>query len=258
MAEVIREVHEHHSDHLVQVYSDHMELAESVATFLASGFEAGEPAVLVVAAAHLPSIRERLGKHGWPVEQAEAQGLLIVRDAETTLEALYDGSTLSPRRFREVVGVLLDEAEAAAPGHGVNAFGEMVDVLVHRGDREAADLLEGYWNDLLAQRAFTLLCAYRVDLFDPAEQVTLLPQVYRAHTHVLSTADAERLDAAVRHALDQVLGDDADTVYAHAARHERAETAPVAQLALLWISAHMPRTAEQVLAAAREHYAAAA
>jgi hypothetical protein len=51
---------------------------------------------------------------------------------------------------------------------------------------------------------------------------------------------------------------DAEKVYTLVAAQVREENVPPAQLALTWVSAHMPRTAEDVLATARAHYSASA
>lgn len=243
-------------DHLVQVYREPVELAESVATFFAAGFDAAEPAVALATAAHWPLIAERLEARGWCVDRLEAESLLFVRDAEHTLAAISDDGIPSSGKFREVIGGLLDSATEPG-GRGVRAFGEMVDILVRRGERMAADTLERYWNELGTRRDFTLLCGYKVDLFDLEAQTALLPQVYRSHTHVVAGTDAERVDLAVRHAVAEVLGEaDAQKLYQQVSRG--SENAPVSHLALLWISAHMPRTAEEILAAAGTHFAAAA
>jgi hypothetical protein len=259
MAEVMREQVvevKHHCDHLVQVYREPVELAESVAAFFGAGFDVGQPAVAVVTAAHWPVMAERLEKRGWDVGKLEAEGALHVRDADETLAALSDRRGPVLRKFNDVVGSLLDLA-AGGGGRRVRAFGEMVDILVRRGERIEADTLERYWNELGEKKDFTLLCGYKVDLFDLQAQISLLPQVYRSHTHVLPAADAERMELAVGRALADVLGaDDAQKVYAQAVRDK--ESAPASHLALLWISAHMPRTAEEVLAAARLHFTEAA
>jgi hypothetical protein len=260
VAEVMRErvvTPTHRCDHLVQVYRDHADLADSVATFFGAGFEAGQPAVAVATAAHWPAIAQRLGARGWDVAELQAEGVLHVRDAHETLAAITDDKAPSERKFNDVVGGLLDDAAGTDRNRTLRVFGEMVDILVRRGERTAADTLESYWNDLGARRPFTLLCAYEVDLFDLQEQISLLPQVYRSHTHVLPAADEERMEAAVTRALAEVLGEtNAAKVYAQAVRKDG--TAPASHLALMWISAHMPRTAEEVLAVARVRYADAA
>jgi hypothetical protein len=259
MAEIVRERGEHRCDHLVQVYREPVELAESVATFFAAGFDDGEPAVAVVCAAHWPEICRRLERHGHDAATLEAAGMLIVRDAHETLEAISEGSAPAWRPFKEIGNDLLDLAAAAVADRRPRVFGEMVDILVRRDDRRSADVLEGFWNDLAAKRSFTLLCGYRVDLFDVEAHISLLPQVYRSHTHVLPALDADRIELAVGRALTEVLGEaDSQKVYAQVARQEQAKSAPASHLALMWVSAHMPRTAAQVLAAARTHYSAAA
>jgi hypothetical protein len=243
-----------HCDHVVQLYRESVELADAVATFFVAGFERNEPAVSIATAAHWPLIAERLARRGWNADELESQGLLTVRDAESTLAAISEDDGPSLRTFNDVVGGLLGAAAAHDPARRVRAFGEMVEVLVQRGDAAAADTLERYWNDLAHKRNFTLLCGYKVDLFDPATQLGLLPQVYRSHAEVLAPAESERLELAVNRALVDVLGAaDAEKVLDRAQR--QGTKAPAPHLALGWISANMPRAAERVLAAARLHFA---
>lgn len=247
----------HQCDHLVQVYREPVDLAEAVAAFFGAGFEAGEPAVAVVTAANWPVVSERLEKRGWRVAELQAQGVLHVRDADETLAAISDERGLVQRKFNDVVGSLIDVAAGGDTRRPVRAFGEMVDILVRRGDRTQADTLEDFWNELGEKKNFALLCGYKVDIFDLHAQISLLPQVYRTHTHVLPGADADRVELAVGRALADVLGeDDAQKVYAQARRNDKS--VQLSHLALLWVSAHMPRTAEEVLAAARLHFAEAA
>lgn len=243
----------------MQVYRTPFELAESVATFLATGLEAGEAAVVVATAAHRPLFADRLARAGWPAERLEAERRLVLADADETLAAILEDGMPSPRRFARVVGGLVDGAAAGSDGGRVRIFGEMVDVLCRRGEAAAADALEALWNRLGAEKAFSLLCGYRVDLFDREAQVSLLPQVYRSHAHVVGGVDADSLERAVDLALTEVLGpEDAQKVYAQAARQAGPQQIPLAQVVLMWVSAHMPRTAERVLASARAHYPGAA
>src|SRR3982074_3558384 len=51
--------------HAVQIYADVDELADSVATYLARGFDAGEPAVVVATSEHAERFLERLFAPGW-------------------------------------------------------------------------------------------------------------------------------------------------------------------------------------------------
>jgi hypothetical protein len=252
----VRQRVETHPDHLVQVYSRGVDLAEAAATFFSAGFESDEPAVVIATPAHWSLIAERLARRGWEPAALEARGLLYVRDAELTLAAICDErGGLSVEMFREVVGGLLQAASPAGSHRRVRAFGEMVDLLVHRGDRAGADILESHWNELAARSNLALLCGYKVDLFDPETHSVLLPQVHRSHAGVLPDGESERFAAAVAAALTSVLGEaDAEKVYARAS----GAHAPASQLALIWLSANMPQAATRVLAVARDHYAAAA
>jgi hypothetical protein len=243
------------SAHAVQIYADAVELAESVAAYVAAGFEAGEPAVLVATHEHERLVRERLAVSGWDDDAIEGTGLLFTVDAADTLAAITDGDTLSATAFERVVGGLLDRVAVNFPERRVRVFGEMVNLLCERGERESAAALEEIWNDALRQRRFSLMCAYRLDVFDRAAQVETLPGVCRAHSHVLPAHDAARLSRAVDLALEEVLGyEEAGRVYFLVADEAHEERVPVAQLALMWVSANMPALADRVLASAKARY----
>jgi hypothetical protein len=133
----------------------------------------------------------------------------------------------------------------------------MVDILCRRGEREAADVLEDYWNELSHERRFTLLCGYKLDIFDRDVQVNLLPHVYRAHSDVLPVVEVNALDEAVTRALAEVLGHtDANKVRTQVDSHGGDPRLSAGQRALMWTSAHMPRSAEQILDTARRVYLA--
>jgi hypothetical protein len=242
--------------HAVQIYADVDELADSVAAYLGRGFEAGEPAIVVATAAHAERFLERLTAQGWDEDRIHREASLRVEDAEATLAAIMRGGT-SPSRaaFEQIVGDLLDDAATRAPGREVRAFGEMVDLLCERGKPKAAAELEGLWNDLGRRRRFSLLCGYRLDVFDRATQAGALPDVCRAHSHVLPASDSARLARSVDLALEEVLGAaEAGKVYALVGEQIRRGRVPSPQLVLMWVSANMPALADRILASARKRY----
>jgi MEDS: MEthanogen/methylotroph, DcmR Sensory domain len=236
------------SAHAVHVYEDSAELAESVATYLCAGFDAGEPAIVVATPEHVEAFADRLA--GSDI----ADGLLLVADADSTLAALLEDGRPSRERFDEVIGGLLDQVEERFPGRRIRVFGEMVDLLCERGRTDAAVALEELWTSLGERRHFSLLCAYRLDVFDRRAQVSVLPAVCRAHSHVRTGADPARLHRAVDAALEEALGADIGKVYALIGEQIRERRVPAAQLALMWVSAQMPTVAERVLASARARY----
>ena len=56
------------------------------------------------------------------------------------------------------------------------------------------------------RRSFSLLCGYRIDVFDRDAQLSVLPEICRSHSHVLPAGDPERLERAVDAALAETLG----------------------------------------------------
>jgi hypothetical protein len=242
--------------HGVQIYADVDELADSVATYLARGFDAGEPAIVVATPDHARRFLEQLALRGWDAARIERDACLRLEDAEATLAAIMQGGRGPSRAvFEQIVGGLLDDAEKGAPGREVRAFGEMVDLLSERGETGAAAELEALWNDLGRRRRFSLLCGYRLDVFDRASQVGMLPDVCRAHSHVLPASNSARLARSVDLALEEVLGPvEAGKVYAIVGEQIRRGRVPSPQLVLMWVSANMPALADRILASARTRY----
>jgi hypothetical protein len=235
----------------VHVYTDHDDLVESVAAFVSSGLNVGAPAILVVTPQHLSSVSARLAASGW----SDTGDMLVVADAESTLDAILENGVVSASAFEDVVGPLLDRSASRFPGQTARVFGEMVDLLCARGEIDAAVALEELWEAALCTRDFTLLCAYELDLFDRAAQVGPLPRICSLHTQIQPAHDSGRLSRAVDLALEEVLGyAEAGRVYFDVAAEARRERIPVAQLALMWVSANMPELADRVLASARARY----
>ena len=245
--------------HGAEIYADESDLTESVARFLAAGFERGEPGVVVATPEHREAFVLGLEQFGWDEHRLHG-GLLELVDARETLEAIMDGADPSKPAFDEVVGGLVARAERNGPGGSPRVFGEMVDLLCADGREDAAFALEQLWNDLGARHDFRLLCGYRLDPFDLACQSATLPRVCREHTHVMPARNYPRFARAVDRALRDTVGaTEAANVYVQVSQQAGGdERIPLAQLILMWVPRNMPVRAQQILASAREHYAAAA
>jgi hypothetical protein len=243
--------------HAVQVYAELDELAESVAAYLATGFAAGEPAVVIAAADHQVTFNRFLAGAGWDPDVLSEAGLLLTLEANETLALLFEDGELSATAFEHVVGGVIDRIAGRFPERRIRAFGEMVDLLTARGEPDTAVALEGLWNTLAKTRRFSLLCGYRLDVFDRASQ-QMLPDVCSSHTHVRPAHDMPRLDGAVHAALDEVLGAANSRMLQDIVRDDaQHHSAPVSEQMLMWVSQRMPRHAERVLASAREKYGTA-
>jgi hypothetical protein len=242
--------------HAAEIYAEPHDLVDSVAAFLGAGLGTGAPGLVVATPEHVALFREALHTTGWDARSLEDSGLLVVADADETLDSFMEGERPSPEAFRAVLGGLLDRAEAAAPGGVPRIFGEMVDLLSKRGQAGAAIALEALWNTLAVERRFALLCGYELDVFDREAQTGPLPIVCRLHSHVRPAPNYARFARAVDSALDEVLGrDEAGKIYVLLSAEIRAARVPLAQLILMWVSENMPALSTSILARARMHYA---
>jgi hypothetical protein len=232
-------------DHFVQLYQELGPLAEAVARYVDTGLRRGEAAVVIATPAHRAAFLEKID-----AGQAVRQGQLKLLDAEETLAAFMANGMPQWKAFHEVVGGLIAELRLQYPT--VRAYGEMVDVLWQRGEREAAIRLEEYWNELGRLQTFSLFCAYRMDPLDSQAYGGPLECVCKTHTHLIPAQDAAGFDAAVRSASGKVLDQPlAQILLSLAANHRPATQMPAGQAALFWLKQNMPRTAEKVLSELR-------
>jgi hypothetical protein len=171
-------------------------------------------------------------------------------DAEQTLGKFTQEGTPNWQRFHALVGGAIAEMRLQYPN--VRAYGEMVDLLWQRGDRDAAIRLEEFWNDLAKLQTFSLLCAYYMDNLDACAYTGPLECVCKVHTHLIPTRDYGRFDQAVIEASKQVLEEPlAQMLLALSANHRPPTSMPEGQATLLWLKRNMPRTADKVLAQVR-------
>lgn len=238
-------------DHLVHLYQDDGSLVEAVAGYLAAGLRKGEAAVVIATPEHRREFLRELERAGLRPGPA-----LRMLDAQETLARFMSGGQPQWTPFRELVGGLIAEMRARYPE--VRAYGEMVDVLWRRDERDAAQRLEEYWNELGKLQAFSLLCAYYMDPLHEHAYRGSLECVCKTHTHLLPARDFERFNDAVAAASRTVLDQPLAQMLASISASQQPPThMPVGQAMLIWLSRHMPRTAEKVLKEARSLYAAA-
>jgi hypothetical protein len=232
-------------DHLVEVYQDPAFLAETVTHYLAAGLHLGEAAIVVASAEN----RERFSRaleevHGLPAAS------VCMLDAEETLASFMVNGVPEWTAFQRVCGSAIANLCLRHPA--VRAYGEMVDILWQRGERNAALRLEQFWNELGRQQAFSLLCAYRLDPLEPESYGGALESVCRCHTHLIPARDYSRLNRAVTDSAKKILDRPlAQMLLKLAAAHRPHTEMPLGQATLIWLKQNMPRTAERVLADVR-------
>jgi hypothetical protein len=242
--------------HLVQIYRDPSALAATVSLYLDDGLKRGEAAVVIARTEHWALVRQALEELQHPPDRLEEEGRLGFLEARRTLAAFMRDGMPDPMLFRKTIGPTF--AALASQGHaGVRAYGEMVSLLWREGLRDAAVRLEELWNRLAESYDFTLFCVYEGDGLSSEFHGQAAESVYREHSHVLPSEDYGRLTRAVDDAMDEVLGATQSAALRPmiAAGKRRPPVLPGAQASLLWIQSHLPGRIDDVLAAARRHYA---
>jgi anti-sigma regulatory factor (Ser/Thr protein kinase) len=146
-------------DHQVSFYDGDEGAVAVTAPYVLKGLERDEAVVVVAAEAHLRALDDRLVGRGWDPAALRDRGQLVTLDAATTLASFMVDGHPEPAALRAAVGPVIDAAGAYGPATP-RIFGEMVALLWDDGNVAAALELETCWNELAAERPFTLLCAY--------------------------------------------------------------------------------------------------
>jgi PAS domain S-box-containing protein len=170
-------------DHFAQFYLDDQVLVNAVAEYVRHGLGQGAAAVVIATDAHLRALRERWQQWNFDFAQMCAGERLLMLDAAETLALFMEKDSPNRERFFDRVGGLIDQA--AQGGRPVIAFGEMVALLWREGRIQAALDLEGLWNELARQRAFTLFCAYPLQECGSEKHIQPFEAVCASHTRVI-------------------------------------------------------------------------
>ncbi|HMI31665.1 MAG TPA: ATP-binding protein [Candidatus Limnocylindrales bacterium] len=176
-------------EHLVRFYDNDAFLCDMAGRFLLEGHQQGASLVVIATGEHVDGMERALAAAGLDVNEAKRQGRLITADAEETLLGFMlggiDGGLIDPKAFERSIGGVLDRATAASPVRQVRAYGEMVDILLRRGNERGMVHLEELWNDLRRNRSFELYCAYRLSHLDRVEDQASFERICELHSHVL-------------------------------------------------------------------------
>ena len=176
--------------HAVRFYYDGDGLCQIVSDFLAEGFNAGQPAVIVATPHHAARIEALLTARGFDVAVLKRTGDFVVTNASEMLARITLDGMPDPIRFERTVAPLLQTA--ASRGTPVRVYGEMVDLLWKAGDTHSAQRLETFWNDLASKRSFVLVCAYALEGFTHSAHIS---EICAHHTHVVTATG----DVALAH-----------------------------------------------------------
>jgi PAS domain S-box-containing protein/excisionase family DNA binding protein len=173
------------SEHLVQFYEADAVLVETVVEYVEAGLRSGEVVIAIITEAHRAEVEEGLRSDGLDLDAACAGGQYIALDAAKTLARLKADGRPAPARFNKIIGTIV--GRAAEGGRPIRAFGEMVALLAAEGNHAAAIELEALWNGLRRVHAFSLLCAYPVNVLGGTAFEAVFGDVCAKHTLVIPT-----------------------------------------------------------------------
>lgn len=108
----------------------------------------------------------------------------------------------------------------------------------------------------MEQSAFSLYCAYAIDVFGKEFAVANLEGVLCTHTHLVPAQSDGSLEAALNRAMDEILGSTADELRILIKSNQRANWAvmPSAEAILLWLRNNLPDQVDRIVARAKQHY----
>lgn len=241
-------------DHFVQLYTDDGALARNVGRYLCEAVASGEAAIVIATPEHRDAFRSNLQSRNVDVALLEQNRKLLFLDAARTLSRFMVNGRPDWSCFEATISGAVESLARA--GRGVRAYGEMVGLLWTSGEYSAAIRLEDHWNRILGSLGAALYCSYPIDVFGKEFEATSVHAILCDHTHLLPGDEAELLEAALRRAMDEVLGSKVGTFQERIEAKWPAEwgAIPSAERMILWIRKHLPNSAPAILRLAREEY----
>ncbi len=145
--------------HAVALFDDAQQMADVVAGFLADGLAAGEPAVVITSHSHRAAIVSHLQARGVDADAMLSRNRLALVDEEAALAALMPDGRIDNAAFHEFVESLIASL-VRADHKPVRLFSSVADVLVARGQADAAIRIEVLTNQLALLTPVSILCGY--------------------------------------------------------------------------------------------------
>jgi hypothetical protein len=248
--------HAHSHGHFVQLYStDESSLAKNVALYLYEGLKRGDGVLVIATPEHRDMFCRRLEVLGFDTQLCVREQQLVFCDAHETLSQFMKRGQPDWRLFEAAIKAAIRRVRPR-PECGLRAYGEMVGMLWNVRQFAAALRLEQLWNKLLTQSAFSLYCAYSIDIFGKETHTDALDALLRTHTHLIPTERRGGLEKALNLAMDEVFGPKAGD-YRLLIRTDHGSSMavmPDAEAAVLWLRKNVSGQADDVIARAQRHY----
>lgn len=241
-------------NHFVQVYQDLDILADSVCHFLNDQLQPTEAAVIIATTQHREAFKARFIAQGIDLDEPTQRRQYRYFDAEMLLSSFMVNGMPDIESCKKSIGAIFEQISQEYKTARV--YGEMVDILWQQGLKDAAVALEHYWNELLKQYSFSLLCTYHIDNLDPSSYNGALECLCSTHTHFIPSQDFALLEEALANASDNVMGVSLKGMVNSIGKVPHPTTImPPSQASLLYISKTMPTTTEFILNQVRSNLA---
>jgi PAS domain S-box-containing protein len=182
--------------HSVHFYEDDGLFLDSLSEFVGAALGAGGACLVIATQSHRAGLNERLKSHGIDTAYTTALNRLVSIEASEMLARFMVNGHPDEARFYEAVEPELHKARKALRGRSTSvvAFGEMVSILWHEGNYDAAIKLEELWDRMAHRYGFSLRCAYPIGLFSDQAQYDLFRRVCAAHYQVIPSDSYPALD----------------------------------------------------------------
>lgn len=243
--------------HFVQLYqADEAALTKNVGQYIWEGLRRGEGVLVIATPEHRELFSEHLKGFGLNLSELLASGQLVIWDARQTLAQFMIDGQPDWERFEKVIRGAMRKVRPRTGVEGLRAYGEMVGVLWNARQFAAAIRLEQLWNRLLEHSAFSLYCAYAVDVFGKEFEIGNLEGVLCTHTHLVPAQPDGSLETALNRSMDELLGPKADKlrVLIKANYNPSWAVMPNAESIVFWLRKNLPRHADEIFDRARSHY----
>jgi hypothetical protein len=247
----------HSGGHFVQLYeADESALARNVGLYLWEGLRRGEGVLIVVTPEHQELFSRHLDGLGADLATLLQSRQLVFVDAQQTMSEFMVEGQPHWLRFEKAIRAAMRVVRPAHGAEGLRAYGEMVGILWKARQFAAAIRLEQLWNRLLEQSAFSLYCAYAIDIFGKDFDIANLDGVLCTHTHLVPAQPNGTLETALNRSMDEILGPKADALRVLIKANYRPAWAviPTAENIVLWLRKNLPEQADEIVKRARHHY----
>ncbi len=171
-------------DHMVLLYKNSETLINKITEYILNGFAKGEPAILVLKSTHKLLLEQQLKLNGYDLNVLNSTKRLFIFDADETMQKILVNGKPDTENFKELISSLFSQFQSRPDN--IRVYGEMVAVLWSQGHKRAALELEKLWNDFGNDFKFDLFCAYSHTDLDDTDFVTVLGDIDRCHSRVVT------------------------------------------------------------------------